>query len=412
MDEGQGPGSRITRNCVWGVKRAFSINLLIVILIHMKQHPIPQDIASYEFRLVGDMTLKQFFELAGGIAVAVFFYILPIHSFFRIPLIILSAFTGVAMAFFPVEERPLDVWFKNFIKSITQPTQFIWKKRAITPPAFEFTYHKKTNIKEDKNQKQTKDLQSFLKTLPNTQHGSEKNDQQIARINDLLQNLEPQKVSVQKTYQEKPEAEEKQKPEVKVRKLSSKKDLKKDQTVYTSLVQKRPVEIKKEKLLKIKKDREEPLINNHENNFQKKPQVKPAEPLTPPLKVENRRKDQKFSEAEFEKKLPIPQKPDIPNLLVGMVLDSKSKILPNALIEIQDSKGNIVRALKTNKLGQFYTATPLKNGSYKIIPEHELFEFDIITLELEGEIVDPLRIQAQKKRIVKEEEKKEHIELY
>ncbi len=378
----------------------------------MKQHPIPQDIASYEFRLVGDMTLKQFFELAGGIAVAVFFYILPIHSFFRIPLIVLSAFTGIAMAFFPVEERPLDVWFKNFIKSITHPTQFIWKKKSITPPAFEFTYHKKINIKEDKNKKQTKDLQSFLKTLPDAQAGAGEEDQQLARINNLLQNIQPQKVSIQKRPQTQPETEKQQKPEVKVRKLSSKRNLKKDQTVYTSLVQKKPVEIQKEKPLKIKKDREEPLINNHESKFQKKPQVKPAEPLTPPLKVENRRKDQKFSEAEFEKELPIPQKPDISNLLVGMVLDTESKILPNALIEIQDSKGNIVRALKTNKLGQFYTATPLKNGSYKIIPEHELFEFDIITLELEGEIIDPLRIQAQKKKQIKEEGKKEHIELY
>ena len=33
----------------------------------METHPVPQNISSYEFRLVGDMTLKQFLYLAGGI---------------------------------------------------------------------------------------------------------------------------------------------------------------------------------------------------------------------------------------------------------------------------------------------------------------------------------------------------------
>ena len=32
----------------------------------IEQHPIPQDVAGYKFRLIGDMTLKQFIWLAGG----------------------------------------------------------------------------------------------------------------------------------------------------------------------------------------------------------------------------------------------------------------------------------------------------------------------------------------------------------
>jgi len=31
----------------------------------MEQHPIPQQISSYEFKLVGEMTLKQFLKAAG-----------------------------------------------------------------------------------------------------------------------------------------------------------------------------------------------------------------------------------------------------------------------------------------------------------------------------------------------------------
>ena len=36
----------------------------------MEQHPIPQQISSYEFKLVGEMTLKQFLKAAGGVVLA------------------------------------------------------------------------------------------------------------------------------------------------------------------------------------------------------------------------------------------------------------------------------------------------------------------------------------------------------
>ena len=36
----------------------------------MAQHPIPQQISSYEFKLVGEMTLKQFLKAAAGVIIA------------------------------------------------------------------------------------------------------------------------------------------------------------------------------------------------------------------------------------------------------------------------------------------------------------------------------------------------------
>jgi len=51
----------------------------------MEQHPIPQNITGYQFRLVGDMTLKQFAMLAGGIIVALLFYYSPFPAFFKFP---------------------------------------------------------------------------------------------------------------------------------------------------------------------------------------------------------------------------------------------------------------------------------------------------------------------------------------
>ena len=43
----------------------------------MQQHPVPQNVTQYQFRLVGDMTLKQFLELAGGMLLAYLIYAPP-----------------------------------------------------------------------------------------------------------------------------------------------------------------------------------------------------------------------------------------------------------------------------------------------------------------------------------------------
>src|SRR3989344_4027460 len=98
----------------------------------MEQHPIPQQIASYQFKLVGDMTLKQFTQLAGGALISLLLYASPLHPFIKWPLIVLSFLFGVALAFLPIEDRPLSTWVFIFFRSIYSPTYFIWNK-AVNP---------------------------------------------------------------------------------------------------------------------------------------------------------------------------------------------------------------------------------------------------------------------------------------
>src|SRR3989339_2182515 len=105
----------------------------------MQQHPVPQNVTQYQFRLVGDMTLKQFLELLGGILLAYLFYASNLVFIFKWPLALLSVFVGIALAFFPIEDRPLDQWVTNFLKSIYNPTRFIWKKTNKIPSFFSFT---------------------------------------------------------------------------------------------------------------------------------------------------------------------------------------------------------------------------------------------------------------------------------
>ena len=107
----------------------------------MNQHPVPQNVTQYQFRLVGDMTLKQFLELAAGLILAILFYSSNLLFIFKAPLILLSVFFGIALAFFPIEDRPLDQCLINFVNAIYKPTRFTWSKTNKVPSIFTFAAH-------------------------------------------------------------------------------------------------------------------------------------------------------------------------------------------------------------------------------------------------------------------------------
>ena len=100
-------------------------------------------------------------------------------------------------------------------------------------------------------------------------------------------------------------------------------------------------------------------------------------------------------EAKFTPDVVVPATPQIPNLIVGYVRDKQGKIIEGAILEIREASGNPVRAFKTNKLGQFLSATPLHPGEYEIETEKEGFSFDIIKVKLDGKIMPPIEIISQ-----------------
>src|SRR3972149_6028320 len=102
-----------------------------------QQHPIPQEISAYQFRLVGDMTLKQFLQVAAGIVIALIIYSTPIIGIIKWPLVIIFGLSGVALAFLPLEERPLERWIIAFFRSVYSPTLYFWKKTDTLPIYFQ-----------------------------------------------------------------------------------------------------------------------------------------------------------------------------------------------------------------------------------------------------------------------------------
>lgn len=94
----------------------------------MEQHPIPRQITSFEFKLIGFMTLKQFLYLVLFMPLGYITSILFPLPFVNILVGLAVAALGVALAFLPINDRPLDIWIRNIWKRLNSPTQFTYHK--------------------------------------------------------------------------------------------------------------------------------------------------------------------------------------------------------------------------------------------------------------------------------------------
>lgn len=393
----------------------------------MEQHPIPQNVTAYQFRLVGDMTLKQFLELGSGILLGFLTTRLPlIPVFIKWPAAGILAFGGIALAFLPVEERPLDIWLKNFIKSIYAPTQYLWQKKAQLPDFFTYTRGKSPPEPIKPRIKDQRQLQSYLSTLAQTTEPEIDKREGVAlgRINQLLGSAPTPglAVSTQPGFAVS--------PGIKSRKLRTPDQLRRGVVIYEEpvkedqLIQPKPAPSPttppqpktKQTFVAQYRKQAAPSAPLQASSPQAGPVIEiaplPRPPLTvaslypqPPSKAD---RDRLRVAPEFAQDLPLPTPPDIPNIVVGMVLAPDSRLLVNAIIEMRNDQNQTVRAVKTNKLGQFFIATPLLNGTYEIRVEHPEYTFDIIKLKAEGKIIPPIKIKAKQKQLA--EKKNQNIE--
>ena len=300
----------------------------------MEQHPIPQQITSYEFKLVGDMTLKQFGKAAGGIILALLINSTKLVFFVKWPLIFIFASGGLALAFVPFEDRPLETWLMAFIKSIYAPTIYFYKK--MTPINWlEIDLSKQIKNEEEEEVvipiKEDKKVREFINSLPSIGREKEEGEEETIDFRD----------EKEETKKEKRE----EKPDFAKSSVEAKEEMNKEDYGTANLG------LKTEKLSATGK-------------------------------------------AVFGE-IPMPDIPNRPNLVAGMVLDQNHKIVEGAIVEIQDKDGNPSRVLKTNKLGQFKTLTQLTSGKYLVVTEKDNLDFDRVEIGLEGKIVEPIRILAK-----------------
>lgn len=360
----------------------------------MESHSIPQNITSFEFHLVGDMTLKQFGYLAAGLSIAYlgFMFIFPYSKVFAIPMIAISSLTGAAFAFLPIQDRPLDHWLSAFIKAVFSSTKASWK-----PAGFKGTVNLADPI--FRNRLQLYILQAAQMptvTPPPAQQlpvppPPQINQPQLPQTTvqpqptPLPQNL-PSDEQLRTTVELAKQAQLIQAKIIEAEKhINQLKDavasVKIDQPIYTNQLQETSR-----------------LLQNLINRAQVlQAQITPVK--TPqPEQIIVRVKQAKIKVVEPPKQTHTQLLlTSLPNVINGVITDTADNYLEGVVVVIHDQDGLPVRASKTNKLGQFTGATPLPSGTYTITLEKENLEFDVLQIELKGEVLAQLQIQAKKK---------------
>ena len=135
----------------------------------MEQHPVPSHIASFEFKLFGNLTIRQFVTLAipASIGAIIFFSGLP--DLIRFPLSGLFVGFGLLIALVPFGGRPFHKWIMAFFKAILSPTQRIWIKEAKIPEyLWVITNVQPAPAQEVQNidEKSKEKLEAYLASLP------------------------------------------------------------------------------------------------------------------------------------------------------------------------------------------------------------------------------------------------------
>ncbi|HOZ81195.1 MAG TPA: PrgI family protein [Candidatus Woesebacteria bacterium] len=313
----------------------------------MEQHAIPQQISSYEFKLVGEMTLKQFLKAAAGIVLAIMINASKLIFIIKYPLMFLVAGGGLALAFVPFQDRPLEQWIAAFLKSVYSPTIYIYRKKG------------------QKNWLNLKALSAEEKQLAEKEAEEEEVKRKI-----ILAETKKTKGKLLEFVTSLPEKE----ADVIGNTINDIREDKEKNVISNTIKD-------------ISKTENKDVIGNTINDISKAEEKQTVELGLKKEKLEA------TGEAVFGA-IPMPDKPEVANILVGMVTDNQGKIIEGAIVEIQDEKGNPTRVLKTNLLGQFRTTTPMANGKYLVIVEKDNFKFDRVQILIEGKIIDPIKIQS------------------
>ncbi len=341
----------------------------------MDVHPIPQNVTSFQFKLVGDMTLKQFLYLAAGVGIAYFLFVAFSQNYpFVWILIIISVILGLSFAFIPIESRPLDHWLSAFLKAVYSPTKRTWKKNSKTfkedplfasrlvmylsgaqPQQMSTVYRLPT----------TAEVRS-LKTEDLTPLPTQEQLQKTVDLARQAQKLQMRIIQTERTLSQIKEHAQKPSPIP----VDYGQEVNKILADLQSLVS------------------QASAIRQQIQSVQK-PETKSEPPVQP---------------RPMEKvKVVIPVKPrqtqvaltTFPNVINGIIKDTQNNYLEAVVAVIYDKEGLPVRALKTNKLGQFTGSTPLPTDTYTLELEKDNYSFDVLQIELTGQVLPPLLITAK-----------------
>ncbi|MCL6096890.1 MAG: PrgI family protein [Patescibacteria group bacterium] len=395
----------------------------------MENHPIPQDITGFQFKLIGDMTVKQFAYLAAGVAIGWIIFVLPLIPIVKIPLAGISILLGVGFAFVPIEGRPMDLMISNFIKAIFYPTQFVYQKQGghLWLPIPHLAQSQKQQRAQQEAQTASlsgQALKDYLNALPKRSKSQLDQKEMVffeslaaIQTNPAPQLQMPQPMAPHAFANQIPPASvspTQQTPAKKETELPSEEEeiLRKEaQILQQQLAEAKAEETSKSgseeyqqahlKVLELENllndtTKQKQVLERQIAELQKKLANENKNVYSPSIAQAPKKETQNVRSIPqgLGKSIGLPISPEFPNLVTGIVKDPRGNPLANILVEIKDADGNPVRAFKTNPLGQFASATPINNGTYTIEFEDpkEENKFDIIQFSATGQIILPIEV--------------------
>ncbi len=390
----------------------------------MENHPIPQDVTGFQFKLIGNMTIKQFaYVAAGGVAAALTWYA-PVFIIFKLLLVPLFAGGGLLVAFIPVEGRPIDVIISHFFTAIFAPNQYLYRKMGrqyaiftISPQGIPVTQMQQHVSEEEAEQKA-----ESLHLLLTSTHVKAKNkldvkeNEYLTSLSRIAAGQSPVIVSMQSEVAEKeeklatpPEDEPEEAPQIDTKQAE---ELEKEESLLKQELEQAKIREQmqaqahqdtteahaksttlEQELTQIMAQKEQ--LEQELLRLKRQLDSRDAKPAYQPQTMQqNDEPHVRRVPATMAKSVGLPNIPDVPNVLMGIVKDPRGNVLPNILVEVKDREGNPVRAFKTNPLGQFSAATAMNNGIYTIAFEDpkKNQSFDEVELVVNGSILLPIEV--------------------
>lgn len=298
----------------------------------MIEHPVPRQITTFEFKLIGELTIKQFgFLLFGSIIAIIVYFIVPAFAFLNFFAAAVPALLGIGFAFFPINERPLDIWLKNLINRLFSATQYYYQKKNLPPKILMgLTLPSKEILQQHVLAKQK--LDSYLQTKTERKTNDQKNE-------DLVDNNKAKKEGIKKMIFE----------------INQTQKLTNVQTTNIKSIPQISIET--------------------ENLNSKGPALIPDKPLINGQEM--------TSQPTNIKKLNLPKNPEIRHFtLSGAVYSTSGIPLANILLYLKQT-GNTIRLFKTNRDGTFVNNLPITVGEYVLeaIDPRNKYGFDRIIID-------------------------------
>ncbi len=116
-----------------------TLNIIVFVISYIsmdsteKTHAIPQNIMSVEFKLIGDLSLKQFVFIAIPLVLGFLMYIVHVNNYITLIFTAFLLLIAFFIDFVPIDDRPLDDLIINFLVAIKNPTQRVWRKNPEFP---------------------------------------------------------------------------------------------------------------------------------------------------------------------------------------------------------------------------------------------------------------------------------------